>query len=64
MIFVKGEMDNNIPLVTDGAKERYAELHADWQKLKNQMTEMVNAEIAGFNKQCVQAGVSNVVVPK
>lgn len=64
MIFVKGEMDNNIPLVTDGAKERYAELHAEWMKLKQQMNDMVNSEISAFNKHCAAAGVTNVVVPK
>ena len=33
-IFLKGEMDANIPYITNGQKEQYGLLDADWQVLK------------------------------
>ncbi|GGB18246.1 WD40/YVTN/BNR-like repeat-containing protein [Puia dinghuensis] len=63
-IFLKGEMDVNIPYVTDGQKERYAELDAQWQVLKGQMKALLDKEVAGFNALCRERKLEKVLVPE
>jgi photosystem II stability/assembly factor-like uncharacterized protein len=54
-IFVKGEMDNNIPYVTDGQQQQYEVLHQKWLNLKakeegvKQQIKLLNDEIAKAN---------------
>jgi photosystem II stability/assembly factor-like uncharacterized protein len=62
-IFVKGEMDANIPYVTTGQKQRYAELDASWQVLKGQMNGLLDKDVAGFNALCAQKKLGTVIVP-
>jgi hypothetical protein len=54
-IFVKGEMDNNIPYVTDGQQLQFDVLHQKWMLLKaieddfKQQIKLLNDEIAKAN---------------
>jgi cell division protein FtsB len=54
-IFVKGEMDNNIPYVTDGQQHQFEVLHQKWIVLQakenalKQQIKMLNDEIAKAN---------------
>ncbi|HEV7347135.1 WD40/YVTN/BNR-like repeat-containing protein [Telluribacter sp.] len=61
-IFVRGELDSNVPFVTNGQKQRVAELDAQWQKLKAEMQELVNKDIAAFNTLTKQKGIEKVIV--
>lgn len=63
-IFVKGEMNSNIPYVTEGQKARYAELDANWQTLKGQMNAMIDKEVSGFNALCAGKKLGTVIVPR
>jgi photosystem II stability/assembly factor-like uncharacterized protein len=63
-IFLRGEMDTNIPIVNDGAKQQYDVLHAQWEKLKADMQSLLDNEVAAFNKMCVEKQVSKLVVPR
>lgn len=63
-IFLKGEMDVNIPYVTNGQKQQYENLNADWQKLKQKINTMLNNDVAGFNTLCRQKNIDKVVIPK
>ncbi len=63
-IFLRGEMDANIPYITKGQKDRYAELDAMWQPLKSQMNASLDKEVAGFNRLCAQKKLEKVIVPE
>jgi len=63
-IFLKGEMDVNIPYVTAGQKERYGELEVMWKGLKGRMDGLLEKDVAGFNALCRGKGVERVVVPE
>jgi photosystem II stability/assembly factor-like uncharacterized protein len=62
-IFLKGEMDANIPYITNGQKEQYAKLDANWQTLKTEMNMLLNKDVAGFNALCRQKNMEKVIVP-
>jgi len=62
-IFLKGEMDANIPYITNGQKEQYAKLDANWQTLKTEMNTLLNKDVAGFNALCRQKNMEKVIVP-
>jgi hypothetical protein len=63
-IFLRGEMDANIPYITKGQKDRYAELDAMWQTLKGRMNALLDREVAGFNALCAQKKLEKVIVPE
>jgi hypothetical protein len=62
-IFLRGEMDANIPYVTKGQKEQFDAMHAIWEKQKAAMQQMLANEITAFNKLYQQAGLPAVVIP-
>ena len=62
-IFLNGEMDANIPYITQGQKDRYAELDGMWQSLKGRMNALLDKEVAGFNALCGQKRLEKVLVP-
>ncbi|WP_416437541.1 WD40/YVTN/BNR-like repeat-containing protein [Phnomibacter sp. MR] len=63
-IFLRGEMDANIPYVTKGQKEQFDAMHALWEKQKVAMHQMLANEIAAFNKLYQQAGLPAVLLPE
>ncbi|HEV2355401.1 MAG TPA: hypothetical protein VGR89_14220 [Puia sp.] len=62
-IFLKGEMDANTPYVTVGQQQRYAELDANWQRLRSQMNSLLDKDVSGFNALCAQKKLGTVIVP-
>jgi len=62
-IFVKGEMDVNIPYVTNGQKQQYEKLNTDWQKLKADITAILSKDVAEFNTLCKQKNIDKVIIP-
>jgi len=62
-IFLKGELDANIPYVTGGQKQQYEKLDADWQKLKATMNALLDKDVAAFNLLCKQKNLEKVIVP-
>jgi photosystem II stability/assembly factor-like uncharacterized protein len=62
-IFLKGELDVNIPYVTKGQQDRFGELNGEWQKHKKTMSDMIQNNIAQFNKLCAQKQIGKVIVP-
>ncbi len=63
-IFLKGELDTNIPYVTQGVKNQLAALDARWQPLKEQYNSFVQKEIVAFNNQCNAANIGKITLPK
>ncbi|MES2647076.1 MAG: glycosyl hydrolase [Bacteroidota bacterium] len=61
-IFLKGEMDSNIPFVTGGQQNRINELNALWQPLLNEY-DQIQKKITAFNALCREKGVEKITVP-
>jgi len=55
LIFLKGEMDSNIPYITEGQLKRYQELHGEWKALEKQKQNLLANEIKNFNEACRKA---------
>ena len=55
LIFLKGEMESNIPYITEGQLKRYEELHGEWKKLEKQKLDLLSNEIKNFNEACRKA---------
>ena len=60
-IFLKGELDSNIPYTTKGQQDQYLLLDKQWQGLKKQMQELVNKDIAELNKLCKEKEVLKII---
>lgn len=61
-VFLKGELDSNIPYVTNAQLERYAELDKLWQPLKKQMQDLVNKDVTEINKLCKDQAVNKIII--
>jgi hypothetical protein len=61
-VFLKGELDANIPYVTNAQLERYAELDKLWQPLKKQMQDLVNNDVSEINKLCKDQAVNKIII--
>ena len=64
IIFVHGEMNNNVPYVTTGAVDRYEELHNEWLVYKNEMDALLKNDVAAFNALCRSLSIGNVLLPE
>lgn len=62
-IFVRGELDSNVPIVTNGQKQQLATLDAQWKALKTEMLELLNKDVAAYNKLCAEKSLMKVIVP-
>jgi hypothetical protein len=61
-VFLRGEMDTNLPAVTVGQKQRLAELNTLWQPLKNQYN-ILQKRVADFNALSRSAGIEQIIIP-
>ncbi len=59
--FLKGEMDTNIPFVTDGQKEQFRNLDAIWQPLKTEYQSIEKTAVPALNQLSRKLGVERVV---
>ncbi|GAB3644128.1 hypothetical protein GCM10027423_47650 [Spirosoma arcticum] len=62
-MFLKGELDVNMPYVTTGQTARLAELNTTWQPLKTDMNRLIQDDIGRFNAQCRQLQIEKITVP-
>jgi hypothetical protein len=62
-IFVRGEVDANVPTVTSGQKKQLAALDAQWSVLKTEMNDLIAKDIAAYNKLCAEKVISKVIIP-
>ncbi len=63
-IFLKGELDSNIPSVTQGAREQLATLDTTWQVLKAEYSGFLQKDIPGFNTLCKTKNIEKVTLPE
>jgi hypothetical protein len=57
IIFLRWELDSNIPNVTKGQKLRYIELHQEWMESKKVFDVIINQDIKTFNELCKTSGL-------
>jgi cell division protein FtsB len=62
-IFVKAEMDVNIPAVTAGQQQRITELNAQWQPIKTEYNDL-QKQVADYNALCRSSGIEKITVPE
>lgn len=62
-VFVRGEVDSNVPIVTNGQKQQLKVLDAQWQMLKSEKNELLTKEVAAFNKLCATKSLQKVIIP-
>ena len=62
-IFVRGELDSNVPIVTNGQKERIKELDAQWEVLRKEKQALASQEIPAFNTLCRQKNIEKITMP-
>jgi len=62
-IFLKGEMDVNIPAVTGGQQERLTELNGQWQPIKNEYMD-IQKQVADFNALCRKFNIEKITIPE
>ncbi len=62
-IFLKGEMDVNIPAVTSGQQQRLTELNTQWQPIKNEYFDL-QKQVADFNALCRSLNIEKITIPE
>ncbi|ULQ56205.1 hypothetical protein KJS94_16265 [Flavihumibacter rivuli] len=63
-IFLKGEMDVNIPYVTEGQKAQLAALQGQWKPYKDRYNEIISKDLTAFNALCRSLNMDKVLLPK
>jgi hypothetical protein len=62
-IFVRGEVDSNVPNVTNGQKKQLSALDGQWKELKSEMNDLIAKDIATYNKLCAEKVINKVIIP-
>ena len=62
-IFVKGQLDVNIPYVTEGQTLQYQKLNADWKKMKSEADSIIDKDVAAFNEWCKTNNINRIIIP-
>jgi photosystem II stability/assembly factor-like uncharacterized protein len=62
-VFLKGELDSNTPIVSQGAREQLDALNNLWKTYKTEYDEIVQKDIANLNTMCRQKGIDKVSLP-
>lgn len=61
-IFLKGDLDSNIPYITKGQQDQYTFLDAQWKVLKKQMQDLINNDISELNKLCKEKDIAKIIL--
>jgi len=61
-IFLKGEMDVNIPEVTNGQQQQLTALNGLWQPIKNEYTDL-QTQVTEFNALCRSLNIEKITIP-
>lgn len=60
-LFVRGQLNSEIPVVTESVLERLDVLDAQWAMLKAQAEDLVENEVKPFNQELLEAGIGAIV---
>ena len=59
-IFLKGDIEANVPYVTEGQKQQFQTLHGQWMKLKERKTN-IEREISTLNADIKRADIGRII---
>jgi hypothetical protein len=62
LMHLKGFVDNSDPKVTQGAKQRLADLLEDWKIYENEKKAIVNTEMAAYNRMYTDLGLPALIL--
>ena len=62
-IFLKSEMDANIPTVTLGQQQRLVELNAEWQPIKKEY-DALQKNVEEYNALCRKMQIEKITIPE
>lgn len=62
-IFLKSEMESNIPAVTAGQQQRLNELNEYWQPINNEYGD-IQKHVADFNALCRSLNIEKITIPE
>ena len=57
------KVDTHEPFVTSGAKVRYKDLQAQWQAMKKDLDDIINGDLAEYNRLYREKDIPAVIVP-
>ncbi|WP_224999895.1 glycosyl hydrolase [Cesiribacter sp. SM1] len=63
LIFLKGQLDVNIPFVTEAQQKRLQELKQDWAKQQQKMNALLEQDVARFNTMSRDAQLQQITLP-
>ena len=63
-IFLKGELDANIPQVTTGQRQQLDVLNAAWLPLKKDYFQLLQKGIEDFNTHCRKLNIDKISIPQ
>ncbi|MEO1654679.1 MAG: glycosyl hydrolase, partial [Bacteroidota bacterium] len=63
-LFLRNVMDSHDPRATEGAKIRLGELLSTWNKYKNELSKIINEDVADFNKMFKQMDLDRIIIPE
>jgi len=63
LLYLKDDLDTDIPFVTKAQQERLSELNSLWNKSKAKMTTLIQKDIADFNQLSKQANLQKITLP-
>ncbi len=59
-LFLINQTESDIPRVNEPSRQRYAELHADWEELNKRYQEIITYDLPSLNKKLFEAGIGAV----
>ena len=62
LMYLKGFADTADPKLTDGAKQRLTDLLADWKKYTAVRDQIINTDMANFNKQFEELKIPAIIL--
>jgi hypothetical protein len=60
-IFLKGDIEANVPYVTEGQKQQFETLHNQWLKLKDRKTS-IEKEVSALNADISRANIGRIIL--
>lgn len=57
-------IDNNVPPITEGEKERFNDLDTDWNEVKKDVDQIINADLPAFNQMLRDREIQHIAPKK
>ena len=54
--------DSSLPMITNGAKNKFIELNKKWNQYKNQAVNVIRPKIIQFNQDCQKNGIGAIFI--